>query len=91
VNIHNDYRLLETEMQKIRNQLENLRAIRKGLASEIDKLHQSGFKDSKFAELKKAVENNSSDLQKAENYFQRCVEELTARAALIKEYYAIAI
>jgi hypothetical protein len=91
MNIHNDYKLLESETHKMLNQLQNLQSIRKGLASEIDKLYQSGFRDNKFEELKRAVEKNSSELQKAEIYFQRCADELTARASLIKEYYAVGL
>ena len=89
MNIHNDYRILETELRKMQQQLETLQSIRKGLSSDIDKLYQSGFRDSKFVELKGALTRDSAEIQKAEGYFQRCVDELNTRAGLIKEYYAV--
>ncbi len=73
----------------MQQQLETLQSVRKGLSSDIDKLYQSGFRDSKFEELKGALTRDTAEIQKAESYIQRCVDELNARAGLIKEYYAV--
>jgi seryl-tRNA synthetase len=89
MNIHNDYRALEMASNEMQSRIQDLKALRKAVNADIDKLYQSGFKDKKFIELKNAIGNNVADIERAESYFERSLQELKSRVSLIKEYYAV--
>ena len=87
--IHNDYRSLDKEMKVIQKELEELTNIRKQLAEQINLLYNNGFKDSKFTELKTAVEKSGNTITDFNKSMQLAVIELKKRSDFIKQYYAV--
>ncbi len=87
--IHNDYRCLDQEMKVIQKELEELTNIRKQLTEQINLLYNNGFKDSKFTELKTAVEKSGNTLTEFNKSMQLTLFELQKRSQLIKQYYAV--
>ena len=87
--IHNDYRSLDQEMKVIQKELEELTNIRKQLAEQINLLYNNGFKDSKFTELKTAVEKSGNTITDFNKSMQLAVIELKKRSDFIKQYYAV--
>jgi seryl-tRNA synthetase len=87
--IHNDFLSLDQEMKVIQKELEELTNIRKQLTEQINSLYSNGFKDSKFTELKTAVEKSGNTITEFNKSMQLALVELQNRSQLIKQYYAV--
>ncbi len=87
--IHNDFLSLDQEMKVIQKELEELTNIRKQLTEQINSLYSNGFKDSKFTELKTAVEKSGNIITEFNKSMQLALVELQKRSQFIKQYYAV--
>lgn len=89
--IYNNYILLDQEIARIQGTIEGISRIRTSISKEMHRLHQSGFKDIKFNELKQRMDQSSNSLDRFEKNAKIYVEVLKNLSAIIKEYYRIAI
>jgi len=89
--INNDYRILDIEFQRISDKIKDLKQVKEMLSKELETLHQSGFKDIKFENLRKVVNESMDDLNKTHDLMTKKSSELNEYSAIIKQYYAITI
>jgi hypothetical protein len=87
--IHNDYKGIDKSIAVLKTELENLISIRSQLASQVNDLYQSGFKDVKFLELKKAMDDTAVVIVQFQKDLELKLEELASRKNFIIEYYAV--
>jgi hypothetical protein len=89
--ISNDYRILDQEFQRIIDVMKDLSQVNENLSKELDALHNSGFKDIKFENLRKVVNESIADLKETHTFLNKKSAELNGYSAIIKEYYSVAI
>jgi len=87
--IWNDALILDAEIPRIREAVSRLKKTRIDLTMEMNKLHDSGFRDSKFIELKKAIDDAATKLAAMEQRFTAFEAELKSRADIIKAYNSV--
>ena len=89
--ISNSYQILDSEFQRISEKINQLKEVRESLLKELDALHQSGFKDMKFDNLRQVVNDTMKDLNETHAFLSKKSLELTEYSKIIKQYYAISI
>jgi len=89
--ISNNYLALDTEFQKLSEKINQVKEVRQSLLKELDALHQSGFKDVKFENLRQVVNDTIKDLDETQVFLNKKSIELSEYSKIIKQYYAVTI
>jgi len=89
--IYNDHKAIEQMIVVFNREIEQLKSLRDQLATQVDTLYQSGFKDRKFLELKNVMDGSGQTILQFNSAINSLVEELSKRRTLIMEYYSIAL
>jgi hypothetical protein len=89
VSIYNDYKALDAAIQKIRVGIENLNKVKKDLIVSTDRLHNEGFTDKKFLELKAVMDSSDKNLAEIQKGAEMLIAQLEQRSKLIKAYYEV--
>ena len=89
--ISNNYISLDQEFKRLTEKIKEFSQTNESMKKELDILHQSGFKDEKFENLRQVVNDSMADLKKIEEALTKKTSELKAYSDIIKQYYAISI
>ena len=89
--ISNNYQTLDSEFQRLSEKINQIKQVRESLLKELDTLHQSGFKDIKFDNLRQVVNETMKELNETNAILSKKSNELTEYSKIIKQYYAITI
>jgi len=87
--IKNDYKALEKAMKAIEEQLANLKKSSATLQKDLEQLHNKGWQDKNYTNLKNVIMQQQANLQLTMQGIAQLNLELQNRIKILKSYYAI--
>jgi hypothetical protein len=85
--IYNDYRALDKTSKVVRDTIEKLLKVQKDMLKATQDLHNAGFKDIKFLELKAVMDVANNHLTEIAKSGALLVNQMDKRSDLIKTYH----
>jgi DNA repair exonuclease SbcCD ATPase subunit len=87
--IKNDYKALEKAIKDFEEQLANLKKSSASLQKDLEQLHNKGWQDTNYSNLKNVISQQQAHLQQTMQGIAQLSLELQNRTKILKSYYAI--
>lgn len=87
--IENDSKALDLASNRLKSCIEVLNKIQGALKKDTDALHEAGFQDVKFQELKIVLDDGDKNMSMIVKEVKVCISQLEERSQLIKSYYSV--
>jgi hypothetical protein len=87
--IYNCYRELEKTQRIFEESLIHLQKLNNSLMNDLSDLHNRGWGDENYSNLRTVLTNRSSELKEIIKHTDSAINELKKRSLIIKNYYSI--
>jgi hypothetical protein len=87
--IYNCYRELEKTQRIFEESLIHLQKLNNSLMNDLSDLHNRGWSDENYSNLRTVLTNRSSELKEIIKHTDSAIIELKKRSLIIKNYYSI--